>query len=191
MEEDLIINELMAKTSGIDLSEIPMSLRLYNCLRRGGYTTLTDVMIESPDKFLNIRNFGKSCEEELFAIIQFIRNNDRDEIINYCRRKGTLSIQGIKRESDITDFEEKLSEYNKISIAEYLFGKEVDVNSVMFIDNTGEYCEDMLLNEIAFSSRINNALMAYGIKSLKDLSSMPYQTLLQIGGLGKKALMRF
>lgn len=72
MEETLIINELIAKTADIDLADLPMSIRLYNCLRRGGYATLTDVMIEAPDKFSQIRNFGKTSEQELMTIVMIL-----------------------------------------------------------------------------------------------------------------------
>ena len=95
MEETLIINELIAKTADIDLADLPMSIRLYNCLRRGGYATLTDVMIEAPDKFLQIRNFGKTSEQELMTIIQFARTASREQILDYCQKKGMGGIPEI------------------------------------------------------------------------------------------------
>lgn len=93
MEETLIINELIAKTADIDLADLPMSIRLYNCLRRGGYATLTDVMIEAPDKFSQIRNFGKTSEQELMTIIQFARTASREQILDYCQKKVWVESQ--------------------------------------------------------------------------------------------------
>ena len=51
MGVDLNIHKLSDKTAGIDLSEINMSIRLYNCLRRAGYKTLSDIMAEAPEVF--------------------------------------------------------------------------------------------------------------------------------------------
>lgn len=70
-----------------------MSIRLYNCLRRGGYATLTDVMIEAPDKFSQIRNFGKTSEQELMTIIQFARTASREQILDYCQKKVWVESQ--------------------------------------------------------------------------------------------------
>lgn len=62
MMPDANLEEIIQKTSEIDLDDMHLSLRFYNYLKRGGYKILTDVMTEVPDKFLKIRNFGKNCE---------------------------------------------------------------------------------------------------------------------------------
>lgn len=187
MGTDLSIDESIKKTTDIDLSEINMSIRLYNCLRRGGYKMLSDIMTESPEKFSSIRNFGKTSEQELLSIIHFARNANREEIVELCRNKGALgSRESIERllllDSETSDI------MSDISVADYSLGKQVDAFSIMFTNDIGDYCEDIGIEKLGFSTRTYNVLMACGIISLQRVASMSYQELLHISGLGKKSI---
>ena len=148
MGETLIINELIAKTADIDLADLPMSIRLYNCLRRGGYATLTDVMIEAPDKFSQIRNFGKTSEQELMTIIQFARTASREQILDYCQKKGMGGIPEINSTQESAGADEPINDFSGFTISEYVLGKRIDFSSVMFQRDSEDYCEDISFTDL-------------------------------------------
>lgn len=188
MEETLIINELIAKTADIDLADLPMSIRLYNCLRRGGYATLTDVMIEAPDKFSQIRNFGKTSEQELMTIIQFARTASREQILDYCQKKGMGGIPEINSTQESVGADEPINDFSGFTISEYVLGKRIDFSSVMFQRDSEDYCEDISFTDLELSTRTYNGLIAHGVSSLRELASMKYRELIQISGFGQKSI---
>ncbi len=187
MGVDLNIHKLSDKTAGIDLSEINMSIRLYNCLRRAGYKTLSDIMAEAPEKFSSIRNLGRASEQELLSIIYFVRNASREEIVELCSNKVTLGC-GESTEGIILLDTEISNLMGDISVADYSLGKQIDASSIMFSNDVGDYCEDVGIEKLGISTRTYNALMVRGIISLQRVASMSYQELLHISGLGKKSI---
>lgn len=181
MDLDFKKIELIEKTTGINLSNLGLSVRLLNCLKRGGYNTLTDIMLEPPEKFCHIRNFGRKSEKELFALRKFVISSDRETILGYCENKGKMDMPKPKRSSDdllVTD----------LSVLEVAFNKMLESPEVVFINSDGDYCSDISINENTFSVRTKNVLISNGLDSLLKVSKFRYQELLKLKGMGQKGL---
>lgn len=82
MEEDLqkrkesalaIFNDDLGIVKMISVNELELSCRTYNCLVRGGYTNIGDIIDLAKsgiDECLKIRNFGKKSYEEMIKTIK-------------------------------------------------------------------------------------------------------------------------
>lgn len=178
MSPDLFEIEIIEKTDGIHLSDLGLSARLYNCLKRGGYNTLADIMLESPEQFSKIRNFGRSSEHELFALRTFIQNADRSQIVSYCEEKGTSRLFLINTEI-----------YSlKSTTLEVALNKKVEGCEMLFVNSTGEYCDDIDIVDLNLSARTINSLMQNQINSLRELVRYPYQDLSKLKGIRQKSM---
>ena len=51
----------------LPIEDLNLSMRAYNCLRRGGIKTIGDIMERSPDDLLAIRNLGMKSLLEIWA----------------------------------------------------------------------------------------------------------------------------
>ncbi len=75
IEEDISFDELEIDDSEkvqdrlLDEMEPSMSVRLYNCAKRAGYTKLSDFKGKSVEDLMEIRNIGKTCLRELLQIL--------------------------------------------------------------------------------------------------------------------------
>ena len=49
----------------ITIEDLDVSMRSYNCLKRHGINTVIELVHETPEELLNIRNLGKSSLEEI------------------------------------------------------------------------------------------------------------------------------
>ena len=49
----------------ITIEDLDLSMRSYNCLKRHGINTVIELVHETPEELLNIRNLGKSSLEEI------------------------------------------------------------------------------------------------------------------------------
>ena len=47
-------HELIEKTQGVKLSDIALSTRLYNCLRRNGVESLSDLMLKTEEELQEV-----------------------------------------------------------------------------------------------------------------------------------------
>lgn len=106
----------------------------------------TDIMLESPKQFSKIRNFGHSSEQELFALRTFVQNTDRSQIVSYCEEKGTDRIFPI----DIEAYS------SKSTTLEAALNKKVEGCEILFINSTGEYCDDIDIVDLNLSARTTN-----------------------------------
>lgn len=176
--EEVYLLEVSKKTEGILLSDMNMSVRLYNCLRRGGYSTLTQVMLADPSSFRGIRNFGKSSEEELFAMIAFVKNSSRDDILALIN----LGITNANNINIVTQDQDK-------SVIEVALGKRLNVGTYMFRTEAGQLVEDIDLAEVTLSNRAYNCLLKNRINSLRTLSELSYGELEGLQGLGHGCVM--
>ena len=184
MGRDDNIDELIIKTSGIELDQLKMSIRLYNCLRRGGYNSLTDIMIESFENFRSIRNFGKSCEQELYTIIRYIKNASREEIIAYCNNSYSLNDSTTNEFNNDAE-KDGLNFSKNVSIVEYVFSKTIDKEAIIFINKNGNYLDDIKIENIELSAKTKDILNENGLDSLKKISSFLYSDLLRISYIRK------
>lgn len=58
------------KEERLDVDELELSVRAYNCLKRAGINCLGDLANITEEQFRNTRNLGKSSFEEIFAKMQ-------------------------------------------------------------------------------------------------------------------------
>lgn len=49
----------------VSIEELELSVRAYNCLKRGGCDTIKDVFLKDEDDFMRIRNLGRKSKEEV------------------------------------------------------------------------------------------------------------------------------
>lgn len=59
------ISEEQAKQLGMSVWELPLSIRVQNCLRTLGVNTVDDLCQMTPRELMNIRNFGRKCLWEI------------------------------------------------------------------------------------------------------------------------------
>ncbi len=174
-----IINEVVYQTDGILLEDIKLSGRLYNCLKRGGYNTLSELLDEKPENFFKLRNFGRQSLQELQTIIDFARVSSREEIIKYF---GKLSKESIATENEYVN--------NTIPMAttiEKVLDKRIDFNNLAF-NRDEESVEDIEISDLHLSHRAENVLVRNGLFSLRRVAEQPYSTLVNIKGMGKNSL---
>ena len=168
---------IIEKTKGIELKDLDLSTRLYNCLKRGGYSTLTELMLETPEKLSGLRNLGSVSERELFALRKFVYNADRKDIENYCA--GNIDIKKNNNESDKQDW----------TLLEVAKGRRIGLSKISFISDDGlTTIDDLDISDLHFSTRTRNVLTQLGADTLKNTIFLPYQKLLGIKGLGKKSI---
>lgn len=71
--------------SGLDLEELELSVRSYNCLRRAGITTVTELLkLRYPQDYMRIRNLGK---KSMLEIVDNLRKKGFD-VEEYERRRN-------------------------------------------------------------------------------------------------------
>lgn len=168
-------SEIEAKTEGILLKVLPISTRLFNCLRRGGYFTLKDVMLEDASEFNKLRNFGAQSADELEQLRLFVISADRITIEKACE-EGRLPKLG-----DEDTFKEN-------SVIEVALCRLVHSNQIMFINEIGEEVEDIEIIKAGFDIRTSNSLLRNGIKTLKEVAITQFKRLNDFQWLGKKAV---
>ena len=56
--------------SHIAIEELQLSVRPYNCLKRAQINTIGDLLNYSPEKLLELKNFGRKSADEVFATLK-------------------------------------------------------------------------------------------------------------------------
>ena len=54
----------------IAIEELQLSVRPYNCLKRAQINTIGDLLEYSPEKLLELKNFGRKSADEVFATLK-------------------------------------------------------------------------------------------------------------------------
>lgn len=65
-------------TDSTDLSDLELSVRAYNCLKRAGYRTYGDIKNLTFEEGMKIRNLGKHSLEEVLAKIKSIEDGKNE-----------------------------------------------------------------------------------------------------------------
>jgi len=63
------------------IEELDLSVRAFNCLKRAGVNTVSDLINKSPDEMMKVRNLGKKSLEEVIAKLEslgFDLSNDEE-----------------------------------------------------------------------------------------------------------------
>jgi DNA-directed RNA polymerase subunit alpha len=58
------------KINQILIEELQLSVRAYNCLKRAQINTIGDLLEYSPEKLLELKNFGRKSADEVFATLK-------------------------------------------------------------------------------------------------------------------------
>lgn len=53
----------------VDLSDLELSVRSFNTLKRNGYNTLADIIKLTPAQIMKMRNMGRKSMEEIMRVI--------------------------------------------------------------------------------------------------------------------------
>jgi len=56
--------------NNIAIEELQLSVRPYNCLKRAQINTIGDLLDYSPEKLLELKNFGRKSADEVFATLK-------------------------------------------------------------------------------------------------------------------------
>ena len=87
--------KLRAKILAMNIEELDLSVRSYNCLKRAGYDTVEQLCEANEEDIIAIRNLGrKSCEEVFQKLLS----------LGICPKKETSNCETTVDEND--DFEE-------------------------------------------------------------------------------------
>lgn len=147
------------------IDDLDLSIRSYNCLKRSKIHTVWDVVQLTYGDLLKIRNLGKKHADEVVEKISKLGLELRPERIDNTTWKNMIE----------TKFQFKTVSEAKEAARSAERSKYVDVLL-------------MPIEELNFSIRAYNCLRRGGMKTVKDIISTPYEKLIKIRNLGKKAL---
>ncbi len=63
------------KVLEMTIEELDLSVRAFNCLKRAGVNTVSDLINKSPDEMMKVRNLGKKSLEEVIAKLESLGYN--------------------------------------------------------------------------------------------------------------------
>ena len=55
------------KALDMNIDELELSVRSYNCLKRAGINTVAELINKTPDEMMKVRNLGRKSLEEVLA----------------------------------------------------------------------------------------------------------------------------
>ncbi len=162
------------KTKDILLSSSYMSTRLFNCLMRGGYKSLFEVVTSNLEDLREIRNFGRQTQDEVEELISFVKSANRSEILRRCFAPANLSVAE----------EGGFHEY-KCSMISKVYGRNVSGDEFVCTEKSGAPVFDCLIESDDVSQRTYNVLRRIGIQSFRELAEADYQEIKDVHGLGE------
>lgn len=75
----------------MNIDELDLSVRAYNCLKRAGINTTDDICILTQDELMKVRNLGRKCTEEVIKTMKQIGLRLKDDV------KDTKPMSDIER----------------------------------------------------------------------------------------------
>ena len=60
-------NDAQEKVLEMNIDELELSVRSYNCLKRAGINTVQELISKSPEDMMKVRNLGRKSLEEVLA----------------------------------------------------------------------------------------------------------------------------
>lgn len=168
---------LEEKTKDILLSSSYMSTRLFNCLMRGGYKNLYEVVTADPEDMRKIRNFGRQSQEEIEELIAFVKAANRSEILRRCY---TASNGSESREGAFPVY--------KRSMISKVYGRDISGEEFSCLEKSGAPVFDCFIESDDVSQRTYNALYRIGIRSFRELAEADYQEIKDTRGLGELSI---
>ena len=172
-------DEVMQKTAGISLDKLKMSPRLYNCLRRAGFDSLQDVMKTQMEEFTKLRNFGRMCADELMSLRTFVLTSSRKQLLEH--------YYGNVFRSDSTNTQ--LYKESGVKVIDIALTGNIDIEKVVFKNYFDSFCYDIDIEDLAFSVRTERVLKENNLVSLREVSALPYYSLISFDGFGQKSII--
>lgn len=157
------------KDNDVRIENFDLSVRLYNCLKRHGVNTFSEMISLYPDGFSMVRNLGSKAAAEACEVVErnilIFFNNTFDESIKI----GT--DDKIEKELSEMSVEEMLdlSQYRDL-VLEYIKANDIDINL------------------LALSARSEHALLNSGMNNLSAFLQKYPDLLYRLKGLGKKSI---
>lgn len=163
-----------AKANDLSFVQIGLSNRSNNCLHRGGYSSLSEIIFETEESLSKIRNMGRTSIEEVTNVIKNYLLQYQDRIAAYCT--GDESALGMHVEVEKAD-PSMPSVFELIKKQEY---REVIVDFVR--------ANDRSVIALDLSVRARNCLQREGYEKLSDFVLETEDSLKSIRNLGANSL---
>ena len=64
-----------AKVLEMNIDELELSVRSYNCLKRAGINTVEELTNRTPEDMMKVRNLGRKSLEEVLAKLKELRSS--------------------------------------------------------------------------------------------------------------------
>lgn len=144
-----------------DISELPLSVRSLNCLRRADIHTIGAMMDYPSDELINIRNMGKKSVKEIQRFVQDLKNGTGEYV---------------------------LAEYNEIISDESATRQAENVSGcvTVFFDEAGAVVQDISIKDLRLSVRAKNSLIRSGYSMASQLVGVSYKELMNTQNIGPK-----
>lgn len=144
-----------------DISELPLSVRSLNCLRRADIHTIGAMMDYPSDELINIRNMGKKSVKEIQRFVQDLKNGTGEYV---------------------------LAEYNEITSDESATRQAENVSGcvTVFFDEAGAVVQDISIKDLQLSVRAKNSLIRSGYSMASQLVGVSYKELMNTQNIGSK-----
>lgn len=151
-----------------NIAELGLSVRAYNCLKRSGITTITQLLELSESDLLAIRNMGRKATQEILKVQNELIGTELSPIEVHIYHHNTEHIH-------------TCNDRRPLEIAKELY--EVIVNEILHAGNETIF-------EYTMSSELENFLLLKGYLLIEDVleHSEKLQSELQIIGLDECAL---
>ena len=85
-----------SKLKEMPIEELELSVKAYNCLKRGGYNTLEEIVNMSEEDFLKVRNMKQETLSEIMEKIEPYREKDESEEM----QEKSYDLQSVKAKRD-------------------------------------------------------------------------------------------
>ena len=170
----------MSINNNAPIDILNLSNRSYNCLRRNGVATLSELLQLSMEEIRNFRYLGEKSAQEI------------EDVLHRLAMEGTEEFQAPN--SVTSEFEDdsqsgepsRVDVLPRVTVLHYIDELSVinEVEYFAFFDANGILVEDLPLNEVNLSLRAQNALGQKEIFSLKQILDMKYQDFINIRNMG-------
>ena len=164
-----------AKANDMSISQIGLSNRCNNCLHRGGYSLLSEILFETEESLSAIRNMGRTSVKEVTNVIKNYLLQYQKYIVAYCN--GDEDAFGMQVEFEKADLA-KLGIFKLIKMPEYR-------------DNILEFvrANDRSVLDLDLSVRAKNCLQREGYENLSEFIFETEDSLITIRNLGTNSLV--
>lgn len=155
IEGDLCEGQLNEMT----IEELELSVRSFNCLKRAGINTVTDLTEKTIEDMMRVRNLGRKGVEEVEAKLNalglsFSESTSADDDDLFSVTMGEIPVMGGLREGPADS----------------------------------DACLGLSIEELDLSVRAYNCLKRHGIETVEDIIAMSEDDLMKVRNLGRRSM---